>query len=207
DALEAACGLILAAGGTLPVLVSEVGSANNKPVEAKQSQLPEKRNPKAQKLDTHILATFDDDRYITADRDKDTRKGGAKIHPLLRKISEARRPANDPAGDGIVRCIASRPRKTKASAEVRSVDLDSDSNENTAALEWPAKKARMELQVASSSKRTTPFDRMYVTERGKALKEHGNNALIMVFVTCTGVLPHVIDSAEFGVLQQPERQV
>ncbi|OJA12159.1 hypothetical protein AZE42_13262 [Rhizopogon vesiculosus] len=88
----------------------------------------------------------------------------------------------------------------KASAEVGPVDsdLDSDSNENTTALERPVKKARMELQVASSSKRITPFDRMYVTEGKKAPKEHGDNAL-MLFVTCTGVPPHVIDSAEFKV--------
>ncbi|OJA15222.1 hypothetical protein AZE42_10236 [Rhizopogon vesiculosus] len=31
-----------------------------------------------------------------------------------------------------------------------------------------------------------------------ALKEHGDNAL-MLFVTCTGVPPHVIDSTEFRV--------
>ncbi|OAX31274.1 hypothetical protein K503DRAFT_101800 [Rhizopogon vinicolor AM-OR11-026] len=56
------------------------------------------------------------------------------------------------------------PGKMKASAEVGSVDSDSDSNGNIAALEQPVKKARMELQVASSSKQITPFDRMYATE-------------------------------------------
>ncbi|OJA15974.1 hypothetical protein AZE42_09715 [Rhizopogon vesiculosus] len=48
----------------------------------------------------------------------------------------------------------------------------------------------MELQVASSSKRITPFDRIYVTDEEKALKEHGDNALML-----------------FGVLQYPERQL
>ncbi|OJA12929.1 hypothetical protein AZE42_09294 [Rhizopogon vesiculosus] len=51
--------------------------------------------------------------------------------------------------------------------------------------------------VASSSKQITPFDRMYV-EGTNALKDRGDNAL-MLFVTCTGVPPHVIDSAEFRV--------
>ncbi|OJA15772.1 hypothetical protein AZE42_10298 [Rhizopogon vesiculosus] len=86
SALEAPRGLILTPGGTLPVLVSEVGSANNKPVEAKQSQLPGKRKPKAQKLDTRILATFDDDRYITADEDNDTRKAVPECIPYYAKF-------------------------------------------------------------------------------------------------------------------------
>ncbi|OJA13991.1 hypothetical protein AZE42_04606 [Rhizopogon vesiculosus] len=76
------------------------------------------------------------------------------------------------------------PGKMKAGAEMGSVDSDSDSNENTAALEQPVKKARMELQVASSSKRITPFENV------------------------TGsVPPHVIDSAEFRCSTAPKHQL
>ncbi|KAG1827904.1 hypothetical protein EV424DRAFT_1555001 [Suillus variegatus] len=106
DILEAARGLILAAGNTLPVLDVEVDSMKHKPVNVNNHQ-PEKRK-KVQKLDTHILSTFDDDRYLTADEGEDARKGGAKMHPLLRKISKPCHLASDPTATKIVRCIASR---------------------------------------------------------------------------------------------------
>ncbi|KAG1852785.1 hypothetical protein DFJ58DRAFT_728441 [Suillus subalutaceus] len=67
---------------------------------------PEKRK-KVQKLDTHILSTFDDDWYLDADEDENAQKGGAKMHPLLRKISKPCRLASDPTATKIVRCIAS----------------------------------------------------------------------------------------------------
>ncbi|KAG1844863.1 hypothetical protein F4604DRAFT_1662817, partial [Suillus subluteus] len=76
DTLEAARGLILAAGNTLPVFDVEVDSTKHKPVNVNNHQ-PEKRK-KVQKLDTHVLSTFDDDRYLDADEDEDARKGGAK---------------------------------------------------------------------------------------------------------------------------------
>ena len=58
------------------------------------------------------------------------------------------------------------------------------------------KKPRMELQVVSSSKQVASFNKKYVTEGHRALKEKGDQAL-MLFVTCTGIPPHVIDSDEF----------
>lgn len=90
----------------MPVLDVEVDSTKHKPVNVNNHQ-PEKRK-KVQKLDTHILSTFDDDRYLTADEGEDARKGGAKMHPLLRKISKPCHLASDPTATKIVRCIASR---------------------------------------------------------------------------------------------------
>ncbi|KAG1838200.1 hypothetical protein DFJ58DRAFT_861777 [Suillus subalutaceus] len=83
DTLEAARGLILAAGKAS--LSRTRVLRKKKPVKVNHTQIPEKRKPKVQKLDTHILSTFDDDRYISAGEDEDSRKGGAKMHPLLRK--------------------------------------------------------------------------------------------------------------------------
>jgi len=71
--------------------------AKNKPDD--HNQLPGgRKKSKAQKLDTHILSTFEDDRYLTDGEDEDTQKGGAKMHPLLRKISKPCHLASDPAG-------------------------------------------------------------------------------------------------------------
>ncbi|KAG1863223.1 hypothetical protein DFJ58DRAFT_869265 [Suillus subalutaceus] len=106
DTLEAVRGLILAAGKALPVLVSDSSSTEKKPVKVNHTQIPEKRKPKVQKLDTHILSTFDDDRYISAGEDEDSRKGGAKMHPLLRKVSKPCHLSSDPTGEKLVRCIA-----------------------------------------------------------------------------------------------------
>ncbi|KAG1748346.1 ribonuclease H-like domain-containing protein [Suillus paluster] len=66
---------------------------------------------------------------------------------------------------------------------------DSDSNDVMEVEDRPMKKPRMELQVAS-------FNKKYVTEGHKALKVKGDHAL-MLFLTCTGIPPHVIDSDEF----------
>jgi len=94
----------------LPTLVSNSQEAHsvtkNKPDDYNQL-LGGKRKSKAQKLDTHILSTFEDDWYLTDGEDNDTQKGGAKMHQLLCKISKPCRLASDPAGDKIVRCIAS----------------------------------------------------------------------------------------------------
>lgn len=208
------------------------------------NQLPGgKRKPKAQKLDTHILSTFEDDRYLTDGEDDDTRKGGAKMHPLLRKILKPCRLASDPAGDKIVRCIASRgcnvtwswPRARQrimkhAANECPSMAkvwrqeardymtsqtpqgkmkvveaIGSESDSGPAALlevtERPMKKLKIDSkqQAASISKQVAPFNKRYVTEGNKVLKENGDHAL-MLFVTCTGIPPHVIDSAEFRTL-------
>lgn len=223
----------------MPVLDVEVDSTKHKPVNVNNHQ-PEKRK-KVQKLDTHILSTFDDDRYLTADEGEDARKGGAKMHPLLRKISKPCHLASDPTATKIVRCIASRgcnvtwawPRArqrimkhaahecpsmakewrkeareymasqaTGGKAKVTEAALDSDSNENVLPLEVterPMKKARMEFQAASSSKQVVPFNKAYVTEGTKQLKMNGDHAL-MLFVTCTGVPPDIIDSKEFRAL-------
>ncbi|KAG1724896.1 uncharacterized protein EDB91DRAFT_1062575 [Suillus paluster] len=89
DTLEAARGLILAAGKALPVPASKLSSMEKKPVKVNHTtQIPEKCKHKVQKLNTHILSTFNDDQYISAGEDEDNRKGGAKMHPLLRKVSK-----------------------------------------------------------------------------------------------------------------------
>ncbi|KAG1735678.1 uncharacterized protein EDB91DRAFT_1294948 [Suillus paluster] len=68
DTLEAARGLILATGKA-SIILRYLG---NESLRFRSSN-------------THILSTFDDDRYISAGEDEDSRKGGAKMHPLLRK--------------------------------------------------------------------------------------------------------------------------
>ncbi|KAG1735854.1 hypothetical protein EDD22DRAFT_852321 [Suillus occidentalis] len=97
NTLEAAQGLILAARKALPVLISDLSSMKQKP-----TKIPRKQKPKAQKLDTHILSTFNDDRYISADEDEDSRKGGAKMHPLLCKVSKPCHLASDLTGSTLM---------------------------------------------------------------------------------------------------------
>ncbi|KAG1846510.1 hypothetical protein C8R48DRAFT_677837 [Suillus tomentosus] len=207
-------------------------STKHKPVNVNNNQ-PEKRN-KVQKLNTHILSTFDNDWYLTADEGKDAWKGGAKMHPLLRKIVKPCHLASNPTATKIVWCIAScgcnvtwawpRARQcimkhaahecpsmakewqkeareymvsqaTGGKAKVTEAALDSDSNENVLPLE----KARMEFQAASSLKPVVPFNKAYITEGTKQLKMNGDHALIL-FITCTGVPPDIIDSKEFRAL-------
>jgi len=80
-----------------------------------------------------------------------------------------------------------------------------ESDSGSAALlevaEQPMKKLRIDSkqQAASISKHVAPFNKRYVTEGNKVLKESSDHAL-MLFVTCTGIPPHVIDSAEFRTL-------
>ncbi len=56
---------------------------------------------------TQRLESFDDPDYITTDEDEDNRRGGAKLDPLLKKISYPCRKVSDPERDKVARCIGS----------------------------------------------------------------------------------------------------
>ncbi len=67
--------------------------------------------PKVKRPDTKVLASFKDDRYVDLEEKEDTRKGGARIEPVLLKVSAlyVDRDEPDPANAASrVRCIASR---------------------------------------------------------------------------------------------------
>ncbi|KAG2158711.1 uncharacterized protein EDB93DRAFT_1076704, partial [Suillus bovinus] len=218
DTLEAARGLILAAGKA-----ANSSSTKQKPIKVNHTQIPGKRKHKVQKLDSHILSTFDDDRYISAGEDEDSRKGGAKMHPLLRKVFASRgcnitwswpRARQQIMKHAANECpsmarewrkeardyMASKAVQGKGKGVVLEAGSKSNLDSNDVMLldveDRLMKKPRMELQVVSSSKQVASFNKKYVTEGHKALKEKGDQAL-MLFVTCTGIPPHVIDSDEF----------
>jgi hypothetical protein len=85
--------------------------------------------------------------------------------------------------------------------KAKVVGAKSDSEDCVVGMEItePLMKKVKELQVASSLKVVSQFNKAYITEGHKVLKKNGDHAL-MLFITCPGVPPHIIDSDEFRAL-------
>lgn len=189
------------------------------------------------------MASFEDHRYISSEESADERGSGAKLLPLLEKISKPCR-FKDNTPKKKVRCIASRtcgktwswPRNRQriikhAAHECKGIPKDL----RREAVEYLAKKAKgpkaeiehsgavsdaeiddSEIEIVEPEKivemgparkkvktsgsvatsQLAKFTKSYVTEGRKVLKEKADHAL-MLFVTCTGIPPRVIDSKEF----------
>ncbi|KAG2131747.1 hypothetical protein DEU56DRAFT_953211, partial [Suillus clintonianus] len=177
------------------------------------------------KLDSKVLANHEDPRYVDLSDPKDTRKGGAKTHPLL--LEGSMRCYVLQKVKQIFRCIASKGCNTTWATprnKERILDhlskcgwLDSDLRKR--AISELGKNAigpPAHISLEDDESHTTTADdggkrlksgskggklpvKAYIGEGRKILKENGEYA-IMKYLVCCGVPPTVVDSEEWKEL-------